>query len=186
MLRLQNTPSRRFAGEHRGPPCGAGGLQRPATHLQRTPGRRRNATTAAPVGGKAAQETLQDAGRDAPPGGLRGRGGGRRAGSGRVYQPAHAAYGQYRDGCTRRLAGQGHRDGADGGGAGPRGQLAEPHAHRAARLRGQRRRHGVSFRKRLRPGDLKIPAEYAAHLLRSVVPHDDPELEDLVQLIALL
>ena len=73
MLRLQNTPLRRFAGEHRGPPCGAGGLQRTATHLQRTPGRRRNATTAATVGGKAAQETLRDAGRDAPPGGLRGR-----------------------------------------------------------------------------------------------------------------
>jgi len=42
--------------------------------------------------------------------------------------------GQYRDGCTRRLAGQGHRDGADGGGPGPGGQLAEPHPYRAARL----------------------------------------------------
>jgi hypothetical protein len=49
-------------------------------------------------------------------------------GLGRVYQPAHAAYRQYRDGCTRRLAGQGHRDGADGGGAGPGGQLAQPDA----------------------------------------------------------
>lgn len=76
---------------------------------------------------------------------------------------------QHRDGRTRRLAGQGHRDGADGSSAGPGRQLAEPHAHRAARLRGQRRRGGVSFRKRLHPWEFQIAAEHPAYLRRAVV-----------------
>ena len=64
---------------------------------------------------------------------------------------------------------QGDRDGADGGSAGPGRQLAEPHAHRTARLRGQRRRGGVSFRKRLHPWELLIAAEHPAYLWRAVV-----------------
>ena len=82
--------------------------------------------------------------------------------------------------------GKGVAHSACGGGAAPGEQLAEPDAHRAARLHEVRRGHGVSFCYRSCTGEFQIAAEQTAHHRRSVVPHDNPDFEGFVQSIALL